>query len=136
MRKSYVVPALIALTSFATAATAQPAGPADPAPAPAQSGPAPVDSPSATPDAPVAKASPAAQMVDREFSSYDLDKNGSLSETEFAAWVGKLRKPAADGAPQQDPQQFSASLFARADTDSNKEVSKSEMTTLLNAAQG
>lgn len=77
------------------------------------------------------------QIVDREFTTYDADKSGDLNAAEFSAWVSKLRKPAADGAPPADSQTWTAGLFARADTDHNQLVSKTEMTTLLaSAARG
>ncbi len=76
------------------------------------------------------------QIVDREFSAYDLDKSGDLNAAEFSAWVSKLRKPAADGAAPARSQTWSAGLFARADTDHNQLVSKTEMTTLLSSAAG
>ena len=126
MKKSCAVTAIIALTSLSTVVSAQPSdSPSDPAPAAVAP---------AEPSAPAG--GQAAQMVDKEFASYDLDKSGSLSSTEFSAWVAKLRKPATDGAAQSDGAQFSAGLFARADTDHNQQISKSEMTTLLSAARG
>lgn len=87
--------------------------------------------PSAAQQAPVSPA----QIVDREFPSYDVDKSGQLDATEFAAWVAKLRPPAPSGAPAAEAQS-SANLFARADADHNQLVSKTEMTTLLTTARG
>ncbi len=105
----------------------------------AQDAPA-ADAAAASPAAPAAGAAPAqvspAQLVDRDFGAYDLDKSGSLDATEFSSWVVKLRKPAAAGAAQTDSQNWSAQLFARADADHNQLVSKAEMTTLLASARG
>lgn len=119
-------PFLIAVAGLCAPALAdQSAPPADAV------GPAPVEpsAPSAAAPAPVTPT----QIVDREFSAYDLDKSGDLNAAEFSAWVSKLRKPAADGAAP-DSQTWSAGLFARADTDHNQLVSKTEMTTLLSSA--
>jgi len=76
-----------------------------------------------------------AQIVDREFPSYDVDKSGQLDATEFSTWIAKLRPPAPSGA-QASGAMSSASLFARADADHNQLVSKTEMTTLLTTARG
>jgi hypothetical protein len=96
-------------------------------------GPVAPSAPSAAAPAPVTPT----QIVDREFSAYDLDKSGDLNTAEFSAWVSKLRKPAANAAPATDTQTWSAGLFTRADTDHNQLVSKTEMTTLLaSAAKG
>ncbi|MBO9671502.1 MAG: EF-hand domain-containing protein [Sphingobium sp.] len=128
-RKSLLLIALTGLCSPALADQNAPSTDAvDPAPvAPAAPGAA---------AAPVSPVTPS-QIVDREFSTYDADKSGDLNAAEFSTWVSKLRKPAADGAPPADSQTWSAGLFARADTDHNQLVSKTEMTTLLaSAARG
>lgn len=123
---------LIALAGLSVPAFAQDA-PLPDSVSPPPDPPASATTPSATAPAPVT----ASQIVDREFSAYDLDKSGDLNAAEFSAWVSKLRKPAADGAPATDSQTFSTGLFARADTDHNQLVSKTEMTTLLaSAAKG
>jgi hypothetical protein len=120
-------PFLIAVVGLCAPALAEQS-----APLPDAVGPAPVEpsAPSAAAPAPVTPT----QIVDREFSAYDLDKSGDLNAAEFSAWVSKLRKPAADGAAPADSQTWSAGLFARADTDHNQLVSKTEMTTLLSSA--
>jgi hypothetical protein len=120
-------PFLIAVAGLCAPALAdQNAPPADAV------GPATVEpsAPSAAAPAPVTPT----QIVDREFSAYDLDKSGDLNAAEFSAWVSKLRKPAADGAAPADTPTWSAGLFTRADTDHNQLVSKTEMTTLLSSA--
>lgn len=125
-------PLLIALACLCAPALAQDA-PLPDSVAPPPGAPASPTAPSAGAPAPVTPS----QIVDREFSAYDLDKSGDLNAAEFSSWVSKLRKPTADGAPPTDSQTFSASLFARADTDKNQLVSKTEMTTLLaSAAKG
>ncbi len=123
MKKSYLIPATIAigaLYSIALPVHAQPvdaAGPGDPAP-PAAGAPA---SPSS--------------LVDAEFPTYDGNTDGKLDQSEFTAWVSKLRAPAPDGAAQTDTQSWAATLFARADGDKDQAISKSEMATLLSTAR-
>jgi hypothetical protein len=124
--KSYIITAAFLSASLCAPAFAQPA---DGAAAPAASEPA-APAEGATP-----KAAAAGQLVEQQFATYDLDKSGQLDATEFTAWVSKLRKPAADGAPAPDAK-WSETLFARADTDQDKLVSKAEMTSLLVSAQG
>ncbi|MBO9582360.1 MAG: hypothetical protein J7498_15845 [Sphingobium sp.] len=90
-----------------------------------------------SPAAPAPNPVTPSEIVDREFATYDADKSGDLNVAEFSAWVSKLRKPSADGTPPADSQTWSANLFARADTDHNQLVSKTEMTALLaSAARG
>ena len=128
MNRSHKLSILLALTLGSPAFASQdaPAPPADQA-IPSADGPL----PSATPQAPLSPA----QIVEREFSAYDVDKSGQLDPTEFSTWVAKLRPPAPSGTPATGAQS-SASLFARADADHNQLVSKTEMTTLLTTARG
>lgn len=128
MKKSHLIPATIAigaLYSLALPAHAQPAGPGDPA------GPA-AGAPVAP--APGAAASPTA-AVEAEFPTHDSNGDGKLDQAEFTAWVSKLRAPAPDGATRTDNESWAATLFARADTDQDKAVSKTEMATLLSTAR-
>jgi len=135
MKTTHLIQTAIATAalSLSGAALAQPVD--SEAPVPVESGPA-ENAPADNAPADAAQPMPAAQIVDREFGTYDLDKNGQLNEAEFTSWVSKLRKPAADGAAPEDTQSWATSLFARADTDGDKQISKGEMTSLLNAAQG
>ncbi|GEM_PF-1572446 len=132
MKKINLFPAAIAVAALSLSGAALTQPDESGAPGPVEGAPGPVES--APPDA--SQPVPAAQIVDQEFGTYDLDKNGQLDEGEFTAWVSKLRKPSADGAPQEDAQSWATSLFARADTDADKQISKAEMTSLLSAAQG
>jgi len=128
-----------------TPAAAQPAtqtDPAQPAPqaaAPAQS----TTSPTAATDpaapaqtaqaAPATKAQQIAQVVDTEFATYDKDKDGVLSATEFDTWMVAL-KTAADPTTKADApatKTWLAQAFAQADTDKNKKVSKTELNGFL-----
>ncbi|HEY1124556.1 MAG TPA: EF-hand domain-containing protein [Sphingobium sp.] len=122
---------------FAVAGLCSPALAEQNAPLPDAVTPAPPEVAEAGAATPAPTSASPTQIVDSEFSAYDLDKSGDLNAAEFSAWVGKLRKPSADGAPAPDSQTWSAGLFARADTDHNQLVSKTEMTTLLaSAAKG
>lgn len=97
--------------------TAQPA----PSSPPPQSSPAPSDS-AATP-------SQIAQIVEQEFPTYDGDANGELSETEFSAWMKKLRTatdPAVDPESEQ-VKSWVAQAFGAADADKSGGVSKTEL---------
>lgn len=76
-----------------------------------------------------------AAIVNSEFPTYDADKSGDLSETEFAAWMTALKKQesAATGQPL-DPaavDTWAKGAFATADKDQSKLVSKEELTTYL-----
>ena len=93
--------------------------------------------------APVAEAAPAkanastqvAQVVEADFPTYDTDKNGELSETEFAAWMLKLKAsaPAQAGAPTAEAElkAWTGQAFAQADVDKSKAISKGELTNFL-----
>lgn len=116
--------------------------PADPAPAPA---PAPAPDASAptaaTEPAPAADAAagatatPAqiAQIVDKEFPTYDADANGDLNNAEFAAWMKKLRvatEPSVD-PESADVKTWIGQAFAAADGDKSGAVNKVELTGFL-----
>lgn len=110
--------------------------PTDPAttPAPAPDASAP---PAATEPAPAAgtAATPTqiAQIVEKEFPTYDADANGDLNDMEFAAWMKKLR---AATEPSVDPESaevktWIGQAFAAADGDKSGAVNKTELTGFL-----
>lgn len=73
-----------------------------------------------------------AKVVETEFPTYDADKNGELSQPEFATWVLALHAKAeeAGGAAKKDgaaKAKWAKDAFATADTDKNKKVSKAEI---------
>ncbi|MET0307138.1 MAG: hypothetical protein ABW023_00395 [Sphingomonas sp.] len=74
-----------------------------------------------------------AQAVSRDFGTYDKDANGSLSQAEFGAWIGALRKAAEPGFQPSSPdgQTYIGQAFAATDTNKNKSVDKTELTTFL-----
>jgi hypothetical protein len=116
----------------ADATQAQPASPASPATA--QSAPTAQDPTQAAPAQaaaaqPASKADQVAQVVNAEFPTYDKDSNGSLSKTEFAAWMVALRK-ASDPTIKPESaatKKWIGDAFAQADTDKSKSVSKTEL---------
>jgi len=118
---------------------AEPTAPTEAAPAQAEAAPAQDSVAEAAPAAPAqtAAAQPTAtaqvaQVVEADFPSYDTDKNGELSATEFAAWMTKLKAAAAPaGATAAADPAWTGKAFAQADTDKSKTVSKVELTTFL-----
>lgn len=122
---------------------AEPA-PAPAQPAPAQPGTAPATAP--TPDAagtagagttaaaqPAATQEQVAQAVGRDFASYDKDSNGMLSDVEFGAWMGTLRKASEPGFTPGSPEAgvWLGQAFAAADADKSKSINQAELTTFL-----
>lgn len=112
-------------TATPPASEPAPAPDASTQPAPAQGQPAPSGA-AATP-------TQVAQIVDQEFPTYDADSTGELNETEFAAWMKKLRAatdPAVD-PESADVKTWIGQAFAAADADKSKGVSKTELTGFL-----
>jgi hypothetical protein len=120
----------------AAPAPTAPATPAAPAAADAAPARAPA-APAAAPAAPAAAAAPApvapmADIIGKEFPSYDKNHDGKLSKAEFGAWMFALRK-ASDPALKDDAanQTYVAGAFKTADTDKSNSVSKDELTNYL-----
>ena len=109
---------------------------AQPAPATAAE-PAPAETAAAQP-APAA-AQPAstqdqvAEAVGRDFGTYDKDADGALNATEFASWMGTLRKAAEPSFAPESPEAktWSAQAFTSADADKSASINKDELTTFL-----
>lgn len=108
---------------------------AQPQTAPAPNAP-PADAQAANP-APSGQGAQVAEVVNGEFGTYDKNKNGSLSKTEFGAWMTALRTK-ADPSVKDDAANKSwvAQAFTQADTDKSKSVSKDELTNFLSQASG
>jgi hypothetical protein len=93
-----------------------------------------------TPPAPQGSTAPqgeVAQIIDREFGAYDKDRDGRLSQVEFAAWMVAL-KTASDPATQADSaetKRWLGAAFAQADADKNRGVTKVELTGFLSQGQ-
>lgn len=132
-------------TDASAAAAPTPAEPAAAAAAPMSATPAAPAAP-ATADAAPAPAAPAAaapapgaqiaDVVGKEFPSYDKNSDGKLSKTEFGSWMFALRK-ASDPALKDDAanKTYVAGAFTTADTDKSKTVSKDELTNYLTQGQ-
>ena len=76
-----------------------------------------------------------AAVVDSEFPTYDSDKSGDLSKTEFSTWMTTLKKAEAATTGQalgdQEIAAWAGAAFAMADQDKSKAVSKTELVTYL-----
>jgi len=141
------VPAAPTATTPAPETTSAPTSAAPttpPAPTTAEAQPQTAPAPTApAPDAQAANSTPAnagaqvADVVNGEFGTYDKNKNGSLSKTEFGAWMTALRTK-ADPSVKDDAANKSwvAQAFTQADTDKSKSVSKDELTNFLSQASG
>lgn len=143
MIRTMLFASAVALASPAFAQTTAPAAPApapQTAPAPAPADPmsstmpstptTPSDSTTATPAAPAESTSVAA-VVEAEFTAYDKDKSGELSRDEFNAWMTKLGSTGSQPDPKIGTAEWNTAAFAQADTDKNKTVSKTELTSFL-----
>jgi hypothetical protein len=130
-------------TTAATPPAAPVADPTVPAPNTQAAAPAPADPATAAaapaPAAPAAAPAPAgpqvADVVGKEFPTYDKNGNGSLSKAEFSTWMLALKKT-SDPAAKDDAayKTWTKDAFAQADTDKSKSISKDELTNFL--AQG
>lgn len=88
--------------------------------------------------APAAKPATAEQVsaiVDQEFVAYDSDANGELNQTEFAAWMEKLRAASPQTPPVADAAAWSAQAFKMADADSSASITKAELVAFLSRAK-
>lgn len=135
-------------TSAAVPKTATPSTPTTPQPtapaAPVTTTDATVPVANAQPSAPVAAEpaaapNPGAQIADvvgKEFPSYDKNGDGKLNKAEFGSWMFALRK-ASDASLKDDAanKTYVAGAFATADTDKSKSVSKDELTNYLTQGQ-
>lgn len=127
---------LIGAAAVSFPALAQDAPPAsDPTAPPPASEPAPAADAATQPAPSGTAATPTqvAQIVDKEFPTYDADSTGDLNEAEFGAWMKKLR---AATDPSVDPESadvktWIGQAFAAADGDKSKSVSKTELTGFL-----
>ncbi|WP_374524844.1 calcium-binding protein [Sphingopyxis sp.] len=144
MLKQLLIIGAAAISIPALAQETPPAEPSSPPPTeqpdPSTSQPAPA--PESTPPAGTAQPAPSgaaatpaqiAQIVDREFATYDADKSNDLNQAEFAAWMKKLR---AATEPSIDPESeqvktWVGQAWTVADADKSGAVSKEELTGFL-----
>lgn len=67
-------------------------------------------------------------VLAQQFPTYDKDANGSLSQVEFAAWLGEMKT--AQNPEKLTPEQISKwanDSFAKADKDKSKSVTVAEL---------
>lgn len=121
-------PAAPATDPAAPAPDAQAVTPAPTDPATAAAAPAP------TPAA--AAAGPqVADVVGKEFPTYDKNGDGSLSKSEFSTWMLALKKTSDPNVKDDAANKaWTRDAFAQADTDKSQSISKDELTNFL--AQG
>lgn len=107
--------------------------PAEPAPAPAPDASAPPAAAEAAPAGTAATPTQIAQIVDKEFPTYDADANGDLNNAEFATWMKKLRAATEPGVDPEsaDVTTWIGQAFAAADGDKSGAVNKTELTGFL-----
>ena len=77
--------------------------------------------------APAPAADPKAVLA-QQFPTYDKDSNGSLSQTEFAAWLVEMKT--AQNSEKLSPEQISKwanDSFTKADKDKSKSVTVAEL---------
>ena len=127
----------VPVTTEPTAPVQPQAVPQAPAPADSVATPAQDSTATAPSDAPAAVQPAAttqvADVVTKEFPSYDKNADGALSAKEFDAWMVAL-KTASDPATKATApatKTWLTQAFAQADTDKNKKVSKAELTGFL-----
>ena len=132
------VPAIAQETPPADPAAPPPTEQADPSasqptPAPEAAPPAGDVAPQSAPPGTAATATQVGQIVDREFASYDADKSNDLNQSEFAAWMKKLRT-ATDPTVDPESEQIKTwvgQAWAAADADKSGSVNKDELTGFL-----
>lgn len=78
-----------------------------------------------------------AQVVDTEFPTYDANKDGKLSASEFSTWMVALKTKTdpTTKATSPDTKKWVSAAFIQADTDKNKSLSKTELTGFLSQGQ-
>jgi hypothetical protein len=115
-----------AATDTTAAAQPAPAQPSAPAEATAAAQPAPAEQPATN-------ESQVAQVVNTEFATYDLDKDGALNKAEFDTWMNTLRKAAEPAYIAESPagKTWLTQAFTQADTDKNAKINAVELTAFL-----
>jgi hypothetical protein len=123
MKKLHFAAVLCALSAPALAQTGQSSGP--PAPQSSSMSAPPTD----TAPPPAAAPSPSvADVVTADFPKYDKDKSGELSKAEFSTWISEAKAQGGGTAPDK---KALGEAFMKADSDKNKTVSASELTSFL-----
>jgi len=80
-----------------------------------------------------AAGTPAADIINAEFGSYDKHGDGVLNAAEFDAWMVALKKASDPTTDAASPamKTYLAEAFAQADADKSKTVTKAELTAFL-----
>lgn len=126
-------PATTPAQSTTESTTATTTAPADAATAPSAAAPATTSTTQSTTTtaqaapAPAPAADPKAVLA-QQFPTYDKDSNGTLSQTEFAAWLGEMKT--AQNSEKLTAEQISKwanDSFAKADKDKSKSVTVAEL---------
>lgn len=80
-----------------------------------------------------AAATQVADVVTKEFPSYDKNGDGNLSAKEFDTWMVALKTASDPSTKAANPatKTWLNQAFAQADTDKNKKVSQTELTGFL-----
>lgn len=123
---SAAIIAVPAAAQTTTPGTAEPVDTTQPAPAPME----PTNQGSA------ATPTQVAEIVDKDFATYDTDATSDLNEAEFAVWMKALRKSAESDFDSESAEitAWIAQAFAAADKDNSKSVSKVELAGFLTQA--
>lgn len=80
-----------------------------------------------------ATGSQVAQVVDSEFPTYDKNGDGKLSAAEFGGWMVALKTKTDPTTKPNAPEtkKWISAAFAQADSDKNKSLTKTEVTSFL-----
>jgi len=121
-------------TAAQSAPTAQQPTPQTPTPADTAQASA---APAQTTGQPASGGTQVAEVVDSEFASYDKNKDGVLSRTEFGDWMVALKTASDPSTKAETPaiKTWVGQAFASADKDKSKTVSKAELTGFLSQGQ-
>lgn len=115
------------------ATTAQANPQSTPAPAAQTAQPTPSQPAQSAAQQPAATQEQVAQVVGRDFGTYDKNADDKLDQTEFANWMGTLRKASEPSFNPGSPEAatWAGQAFAAADTDKNASINKQELTAFL-----
>jgi len=80
-----------------------------------------------------ATGSQVAEVVNTEFPTYDKNGDGKLSAAEFSGWMVALKSKTDPTTKPDAPEtkKWVSAAFAQADTDKNKSLTKTEVTSFL-----
>lgn len=70
-------------------------------------------------------------IIEQQFSTYDVDGSGELSQSEFTTWVSQLRAANPAGQSAADTSNWAEAAFKAADTNNSGGVDKQELAAFL-----